>query len=110
LCPNRLDVVVVLSQHPSEVLEDLNPLEDVTSHRELLAKGKRRRYRRLTLFPALGPDPTLLRLNMARIKWVDLHRTPLAPWVASLGRDADKVERVYVAKVPPHHPSILKPT
>ena len=79
LRPNSLDVVVILRHHPSEVLVDLHPLENVPADRELLAEGQSRRYRRLTLLPTFHPDLAFFRLHMTWVKGVNLHGAPFAP-------------------------------
>jgi hypothetical protein len=108
LSADRLDVVVILGKHPSEILEHFHPLQHVPMDGKLLPEGQCRRYRCLPLLPPLNPDRTFLRRVVPRIKGVDLHPTLMASPELPLGRDYHQVHRVDIPKMPTQVPAIVK--
>ncbi len=107
---DSLGVVVILGHHPSKILINLNPLKYIGVNHELLAEGQGCCYCRLPLLPSLYPDLALFRQLMARVEGVDLHATTFAPVKSALLRDFNKIHRMEVVEMLPHHPPISELT
>ena len=104
-----LDVILVLSEEASQVLEHLDSFKYIPMYREGTSKGERQSNCRFALDPPICSDRAAFRPPMPAYRWTRLHPAVSTSRVTPpLLLDVHFVPKMKIPKVTPHVPPILQ--